>query len=69
MISFGSIEFQCVHKVNLQHSSAYMYEDDEDIDYAMETCVIGSLTFQITTVEFLPIEKLMSMHAKDAEVT
>ena len=46
-----------------------MYEDDEDIDYAVETCVIGSLTFQITTVEYLPIEKLMSMHAKDAEVT
>ena len=45
-----------------------MYEDDEDIDYAEETCQLGPHSFTITTIEFLPIEKLMEMHAQDKEV-
>jgi predicted nicotinamide N-methyase len=46
-----------------------MYEYDEDIDYAVEQCVIGDYSFNITTIEFLPIEKLMVMHAQDKEVS
>lgn len=46
-----------------------MYEDDEDIEYCEETCAVGSFSFIITTIEFLPIEKLMEMHAQDIEVS
>lgn len=44
-----------------------MYDDDE-IEYGQEACRIGGHEFLITTVEFLPIEKLMEMHAQDKEV-
>ena len=45
-----------------------MYEDDDDIEYGEESCDLGPYTFTITTIEFLPIEKLMEMHAQDKEV-
>jgi hypothetical protein len=45
-----------------------MYDDDE-IEYAEERCCIGRHEFTITTVEFIPIEKLMEMHAMDKEVS
>ena len=45
-----------------------MYDNDE-IEYAVEQCRIGEFEFNITTVEYLPIEKLMEMHAQDKEVS
>lgn len=45
-----------------------MYEDDDDIEYGEECCTLDPYTFSITTIEFLPIEKLMDMHAQDKEV-
>lgn len=45
-----------------------MYDDDE-IEYAQESVSIGEFTFQITTVEFLPIEILMEMRSQNKEIS
>jgi predicted nicotinamide N-methyase len=43
--------------------------DDDEVEFEPETFVVGPYEFEVTTVAHLPIEKLMSNHAKGVEIS
>ena len=46
-----------------------MIADDDEVEYEYETIEVSHFSFEITTISFLPIEKLMSNQAIGVEIS
>ena len=43
--------------------------DDSDVEFELESFHIGSHHFEITTVSYMPLEKLMSLQSQSKEIS